>query len=105
MKEITIDGSKFDNIEGFYIEVDRVLTKDLEWQTGHNLNAFNDLLYGGFGVHEYGEPITIIWKNTSKSKVDLGHDSTNTEREKGDSIFDIIIEIIKEHDDIKLILK
>ncbi len=37
-------------MEGFYDEIDRVLTKDLDWKTGHNLNALNDLLRGGFGV-------------------------------------------------------
>lgn len=92
-KEIIIDASKFNNIEEFYIEIDKVLTKDLNWKTGHNLDAFDDLLYGGFGVHEYDEPITIIWKNTDKSKMDLGLN------------FDIIIKIIKEHEHIELLLR
>ncbi|MBO4749222.1 MAG: barstar family protein, partial [Lachnospiraceae bacterium] len=51
MKEITIDGNRFSDIEGFYTEIDRLLTRDLDWKTGHNLNAFNDLLRGGFGFH------------------------------------------------------
>lgn len=40
--------------------MDKVLTKGLTWRIGHNFDAFNDLLRGGFGVHEYGEPIVII---------------------------------------------
>lgn len=92
-KEIIIDASKFNNIGEFYIELDKVLTKDLNWKTGHNLDAFDDLLYGGFGVHEYDEPITIIWKNTDKSKMDLGLN------------FDIIVKIIKEHEHIELLLR
>jgi RNAse (barnase) inhibitor barstar len=44
--EILIDGNNFDDLEGFYCEIDRVLTKDLTWKTGHNLNAFNDILVG-----------------------------------------------------------
>ena len=63
MKTFLLDGSNFSDIEGFYDEIDKLLTKNLQWKTGHNLNAFNDLLRGGFGVHEYGEPITIRWMN------------------------------------------
>ena len=128
-KELIIDGCNFSNLNEFYIEVDRVFTKDLTWKTGHNLDAFNDLLYGGFGVHEYCEPITIIWKNANKSKSDLGYNETvryyknmlkechptninyvkelleNSQKKKEETLFDIIIEIINEHDDIELILK
>jgi RNAse (barnase) inhibitor barstar len=46
MKQITIDGNNFSNEEEFYTEIDKLLTKDLSWKTGHNLNAFNDLLRG-----------------------------------------------------------
>ena len=68
---LTIDGLNFSDLEGFYDEIDRVLTKDLDWKTGHNLNAFNDLLRGGFGVHDYEEPFILIWKNSAKSKLEL----------------------------------
>lgn len=127
-KEIIVDGSNFNNISEFYIEIDKRLTKGLTWKTGHNLNAFNDLLHGGFGVHKYGEPIIIIWKNANKSKMDLGFNATikyyeeiltkchptnienvrawleDAKHERGDTLFDIIIEIIKEHEQIELIL-
>ena len=72
MKVFILDGNKFSNIEEFYNEIDTLLTKDLDFKTGHNLNAFNDLLRGGFGVHEFNEPITIKWINYNKSKKDLG---------------------------------
>jgi RNAse (barnase) inhibitor barstar len=75
-KTIIINGGNFSDLESFYKEIDKILTKDLEWDTGHNLNAFNDLLRGGFGVHEYEESITLIWKNISKSKTDFGLEST-----------------------------
>lgn len=128
-KEIIVYGDKFNDIEGFYNEIDMVLTKDLSWKTGHNLDAFNDLLHGGFGAHEYGEPIIITWKNANKSRDDLGYKATvkhyenmlktcyptnidyvrdllkSAKQEKGDTLFDIIIEIIKEHEEIDLILK
>ena len=62
-KIININGDNFSDLEEFYQEIDRVCTKGLKWKTGHNLNAFNDLLRGGFGVHEYEEPISLIWIN------------------------------------------
>lgn len=70
----TIDGNDFSDLEGFFCIIDSLLTKNLPYQTGHNLNAFNDLLCGGFGAHEYGEPITLRWRNYKKSKRDLGPD-------------------------------
>ncbi|MBR6667274.1 MAG: barstar family protein [Clostridia bacterium] len=74
MKVFELNGDLFEDVEGFYDEIDRLLTKDLTWRTGHNLDAYNDLLRGGFGVHEYGEPIVIRWLNFEKSKRELGAD-------------------------------
>ena len=78
MKTFILDGNRFSDIEGFYNEIDILLTKDLQWATGHNLDAFNDLLRGGFGMHEYHEPITIRWINYDKSKKDLGDETILT---------------------------
>ena len=126
---ITINGANFSDLETFYDEIDRVLTKGLNWKTGHNLNAFNDLLYGGFGVHEYEEPIKLIWIKVNKSKEDLGLEATKNyykqeiqnpnslnvqlykeELDKlgngtGQTFFDIIIEIISKHDDIEFLMQ
>lgn len=71
-KEFTIDGNNFDNLEGFYTEIDKILTMDLTFKTGHNFVAFNDILRGGFGVFDE-EPITLKWINYEKSKKDLGN--------------------------------
>ena len=68
MRTFTIDGNNFSNREEFFDEIDRVFTSGLIWKTGHNLDAFNDLLRGGFGMHEYGEPIRIRWVHFSRSK-------------------------------------
>ena len=74
--KIIIDGNRFNNLTGFYDEVERVLTKDLNWKIGRNLDAFNDVLRGGFGVHEYGESLEITWINFKKSKRDFGYPAT-----------------------------
>ena len=90
IKTIIINGNSFSDLKGFYNEIDRVLTKDLDWKTGHNLNAFNDLLRGGFGVHEYEESVKIIWKYFSESKKVLEN-----------NLIEKIVEIIFEHKHIK----
>ncbi len=89
-KEIIINGKNFSDLESFYDEIDRLLTKDLDWETGHNLNAFNDLLYGGFGVYEYEESVKIVWTHFSESKRKLGNEFTNK-----------LLEIISYHDHIE----
>ncbi len=89
-KEIIIDGDKFATLPEFYDEVESKLTKGLGWKIGRNLDAFNDVLTGGFGVHDYEEPIQIKWINSVKSKKDLGQ------------LFDTIIDIIRGHEHIEL---
>jgi len=81
-REFIIDGRNFDDIEGFYCEIDRLFTKDLGWKTGHNLDAFNDILRGGFGVHAYGEPIRVVWKNFAKSKNEFGYEAAVSHYER-----------------------
>jgi len=86
---IIINGDNVSDLGSFYDEIDRSLTKNLDWKTGHNLNAFNDLLRGGFGVYEYGETVKIIWTNFSESREALGNETT-----------DILLEIINDHEHI-----
>ncbi|WP_282628388.1 barstar family protein [Empedobacter sedimenti] len=75
-KVIVINGNNFSDLTGFYNEIERVLTKDLDWKIGRNLDAFEDILLGGYGVFETGEPIQLIWENSTKSKADLGFEAT-----------------------------
>ena len=129
MKKIVIDGNNFSNEEEFYTEIDKLLTKGLTWKTGHNLDAFNDILSGGFGIHEYGEELEIIWLNASKSKSNLGYNETvkhwenilkrchqsnieyvnkkylDAKNQIGDTLFDIIIDIILDNDNCRLTIK
>jgi hypothetical protein len=113
---LVIDGSRFDDFTGFAREFTRLLD-DYEWRG--NLNAFNDILRGGFGTPE---GVWILrWLNSERSKSMLGHEAraqqleelgpnvhpTNkvefheelamARRHEGPTLFDLIVEIIRTH--------
>ena len=97
-KEITINGNNFSDQNGFDLEMKNKITKNVDWidyshSRGINLDSLNDFLRGGFGVVEYEESFKLIWLNSKKSEKDLGQE-----------LFKKIIEIIKDHSHIELIL-
>ena len=126
IKEIVIDGNNFSTLSEFYEEAEKKLTRGLDWKIGRNLNAFNDVLRGGFGVHQFGGPLKIKWINSDKSKKDLGwaetvkyireqltnchpsnipsikKDLKKAENKKGEILFDIIVGIIRSHEHVEL---
>ena len=93
-KTVVINGDNLTDLESFYTEIDRVCTNGLNWKTGHNLNALNDILRGGFGVYEYEEPIVLKWINFEKSKIALGKEQVLW-----------VLEIISEHKHIEFYSK
>nr|WP_277622186.1 ribonuclease inhibitor [Chryseobacterium arthrosphaerae] len=126
-KMIVIHGGHFSSLEGFYEEVSNVLMKNTDWKIG-TLDGFDDILYGGFGVFENNEPIEIVWKESQKSAEDLGIKATREFYEnkirqgkpfntkllqqklddlmegKGQTLFEILVEIIQSHANIQLVL-
>ena len=66
--EYVLDGSRITSLETFYDEVSRVLIPGRQW--GRNLDAFNDILRGGFGTPDEG--FTLKWSHSvvSKKKLD-----------------------------------
>jgi RNAse (barnase) inhibitor barstar len=128
-----IDGSKFSTLEEFYEVISGVLIPGANW--GKNLDAFNDILRGGFGTPDEG--FSIKWINSDISKERLGYAETVRQLEKrlkkchasnrefvskelaqakefkGSTVFDWIVEIIADHgndggeaeDGVELILK
>jgi len=125
---IVIHGGHFSSLGGFYEEASIVLMKDTDWKVG-TLDGFDDILYGGFGVIEGKEEIEILWKESEKSKEDLGYEATREFYEnkirqgkpfnieliqqklddlnegKGQTLFDILVEIIESHANITLRLE
>ena len=67
-KEFVICGNNFNNLNGFYDEVEAVFTSKLSWKIGRSLDAFNDILRGSFGRHEDNESNLIRWINYRKSE-------------------------------------
>ncbi|QQS09331.1 MAG: barstar family protein [Phycisphaerales bacterium] len=112
-----IDGDKFSTLEGFYDEVERVLIPGAAW--GRNLNAFNDILRGGFGTPEGG--FVLRWVQSDRSREHLGYRETVRQLQSrlirchpsncaavaeqlelakegtGSTVFDWLVEIIREH--------
>jgi RNAse (barnase) inhibitor barstar len=69
---IEIDGSRFDSLSGFWNEISTRIIPGAAW--GRNLNAFNDILRGGFGTPEGG--FRLRWVNFERSKKVLGYPET-----------------------------
>ncbi|SEH70315.1 Barstar (barnase inhibitor) [Epilithonimonas hominis] len=114
-----INGSHFSDLEGFYNEVSELFMKDEDWIV-RTLDGFDDILYG--------VDSDITWKDSEKSKKDLGFDLTKEFYEnkirigkpfnveliqqklddlidgKGQTLFEILVEILKSHQNINLIL-
>ena len=113
--KFVIDGDRFSTLQEFYEEFRNVVTPGYWW--GANLDAFNDVLRGGFGTPDEG--YVLVWKNSDISRVRLGYSETVNElerrlstahpsarssllqriqsakEEKGDTVFDWLINAIK----------
>jgi RNAse (barnase) inhibitor barstar len=127
--EIIIEGDHFSDLDGFYEEMNRLFMKDVDWRMGNSLDALNDVLYGGYGVYNPGEPVLVLWRHVSGSRKDLGAEETKRNyqmkidqgypynvtlfKEKlaaiedgtGPTLFDIILEIFTDHKNIELRLE
>ncbi|QHS63549.1 barstar family protein [Chitinophaga agri] len=126
-KQLVINGDHIHDIPSFYKEINRVFMQEEDWEIGNSLDAFDDLLYGGLGAIKGQEPVQLIWLHISKSKDALGYEATRNyyleklapgspfnkthftaqlsalEAGKGQTYFDIVLEIIAGHKNIALI--
>lgn len=116
LPEFVLDGASFDNLSGFFTAITRTLGLS-GW--GTNLDAFNDILRGGFGTPDGG--FILRWDNSAISAQRLGWPETirftekklttchpaNTpsvqadlaaaHRQEGQTLFEIITSIIRVH--------
>lgn len=129
MKEIVIQGENIHDIPSFYQEINRLFMQNEDWKIGNSLDALDDLLYGGFGSMREEESFKIIILNSDFVKNHLGFETTlayyqqkiypespfnqshfinkieELKNGNGQTYFDVIIEIIKSHNQIHLELK
>ena len=113
---LVVDGTRFSDLDGFAREFSRLLS-GYTWRG--NLDAFNDVLRGGFGTPEDGW--VLKWIGSETSRTALGHPETarrlerllpgvdpsnraafearldEARRGEGPTLFDEIVAIIREH--------
>jgi len=126
-KTIIIEGNNISDVISFYNEINRVFMQNEDWKLGNSLDALNDLFYGGYGEIKGKESVELIWKDISKSKSALGYEATKAfyeeklanpgtynvkwaeeklaelERNEGETYFDIVLGIVKDHPNIELL--
>jgi RNAse (barnase) inhibitor barstar len=131
-QEYVIDGTQTVSLEAFFEQFSNVA---LSGRWGRNLDAFNDVLRGGFGTPDEG--FVLRWANSETSKKLLGYPETvrqlelrlerchpdnrenvrgqlaDASRGIGPTVFDWLMEIIAVHgvggeeavDNVQLILE
>jgi hypothetical protein len=124
-KVYALDGTRFSTLAECAAEFTRVLGLTTPW-SGH-LDAFNDFLNGGFGTPDEG--FILFWQHSDISRQRLGYGETlrwledrvqhchpsnvasfqerivSARRGEGETLFDTLVEIIRDHDDIELRLE
>jgi len=118
---LVIDGRRFKSLHGFCREISREVIPGAAW--GRSLDAFNDILSGGFGTPEEG--FVLRWKHSAISRDRLGYSATvrlwrwrwyalllnlrfeqarhvaeklaRAKRCEGPTLFDTLAEIIRKH--------
>jgi hypothetical protein len=124
-KTFVIDGIRFATLAEGAAEFTRALELTMPWNG--NLDAFNDFLNGGFGTPDDG--FVLIWRNSEISRERLRYAETlrwleervhnchpsnvahfqdrilAAQRREGETLFDTLVAIIRDHDDIELRLE
>jgi hypothetical protein len=119
-----IDGRRFSTLEDFFKEVGNALIPSVSW--ARTLEAFDDLLRGGFGAP--AEAFRIRWTHHAESRKRLGYGETVRQlqsrlqrshpadrsavlldlekalRNQGPTVFEWLVEIIEKHR-IELVLE
>lgn len=126
-KTLTLEGARIRDIASFYAEVNRVFMAGEDWTLGESLDAFDDLLHGGYGAIAGREPVRLVWKDLEASRSALGPEATAAqlraklqrpdlfdvtrirrqldavERGQGPTYFDTILHILADHPNIELV--
>lgn len=124
-KEFIVDGEKFSSLAETADAFTKALGFTENWNG--NLDAFNDMLCGGYGTPDEG--FVLIWRKSNLSREYLGFKETlrwleqhvrtchpsnipefqariaAAQKSEGETLFDMLIEIIREHKKVELQLQ
>ena len=127
VKQIAINGNSINDIASFYEEINRVFMAGESWIIGHSLDAFNDLLFGGYGALQGAQSVELVWYHMDHSRNTLGYQTTRVyyldkmkpespynkklfeeklealESGRGETYFDTVMSILAEHPRIRVI--
>ena len=127
VKQIEIEGNAINDIASFYQEINRVFMAEESWLIGPSLDAFNDLLFGGYGALQGAQSVELLWHHMDHSRNALGYQTTRVyyldklrpgspynkklfeeklgalERGIGETYFDTILTILADHPRIRVI--
>src|ERR1700679_2893122 len=122
-----VDGSQFSTLVEAAAEFTRALGLTTPWNG--NLDAFNDFLRGGFGTPHQGQGFVLVWLHSEVSRQRLGYGETlrwleenvqychpsniaeiqsrivGARRYEGETLFDTLVSIIRDHEDVELRLE
>lgn len=115
------------DIASFYEEINRVFMSGESWRIGQSLDAFNDLLYGGYGALQGAQSVELVWHHMDHSRKALGDQTTQgyyldklkpgspyskklfaekleaLDNGTGETYFDCIMTILADHPTIRVI--
>lgn len=115
--QYVVDGACFSTLEEFAAHFNDQVLGGYDWSG--NLDAFNDILRGGFGTPDGG--FVLVWKNSALSRERLGYGETVAQLERrlrtchpenreavafeletaqdgaGPTVFDWLVEILQDH--------
>ena len=127
VRRIEIQGNLINDMVSFYEEINRVFMAGESWTIGQSLDAFDDLLYGGYGSLQGAPSIELVWHHMDHSRNALGYQTTREyyldklrpglpynkklfeeklkalEAGAGETYFDSIMAILAEHPSIRVI--
>lgn len=127
VKRMEIQGNLINDIASFYEEINRVFMIGESWTMDQSLDAFDDLLYGGYSSLQGAPSIELVWHHMDHSRNALGYHTTRDyyleklrpgspynkklfeeklaalENGRGETYFDTIMSILAQHPGIRVI--
>lgn len=76
IKQIEIEGNTINDITSFYKEINRAFMLGESWLIGQSLDAFNDLLFGGYGALQGAQSVKLVWRHMDHCRKALGYQTT-----------------------------